>query len=428
MAEWIMQVAELNRYVEELIHSDTMLRQVRIRGEIGTFKRQVDGAWYFTLKDEEASIDAVMWRQNAARMSLQPETGMRVIVSGYVGLYVKTGRYQFYANAIRPDGQGSLYQRFLALRDQLTAEGVIDETRKRPLPLRPRRVAVITAETGAVLHDIRKVSAMRDPSIPLVLVPARVQGVGAAQTMIAALSKAAALDGVGVIIIGRGGGSMEDLWCFNDEALARAISRCPIPVVSAVGHETDFTIADFVADVRASTPSNAAEIVIPSRDALLNDLNRMERLLRQRAEQSLQHQQVRLMRFRQRLIALQPAVQIEKQQTRLHLFRLRLMRQAERKLNTLQPLPDLYRGRLQAAMQHRLEQSKVSINLLAVRLASADPNRPLQHGYALVMDGRRVLTSAKDAAQVNHYQLVFHDGQISVNREDAYAREEKTKL
>ncbi|MBQ7305879.1 MAG: exodeoxyribonuclease VII large subunit, partial [Clostridia bacterium] len=229
MSEWILAVSDLNEYVRRTLAADPMLRSLRLRGEISNFKRHTSGHWYFTLKDEHSRINCVMFRQNAMRMSLRPMDGMQVILTGSVSLYAEGGQYQFYAENMRPDGLGTLYQQFEALKSKLAAEGLFDAGRKRPLPLRPRKIAVVTSRTGAVLQDIRNVSARRDAGVPLVLLPVQVQGEGAAESIAAAIRKAGTLSGVDVIITGRGGGSMEDLWAFNEEIVARAIAESPIP-------------------------------------------------------------------------------------------------------------------------------------------------------------------------------------------------------
>ncbi len=282
MDDLILEVSDLNDYARSVLANDSLLRHVRLRGEISNFKRHSSGHWYFTLKDERCRIACVMFRQNAMNMSIRPEDGMRVITTGSVSIYPESGTYQLYAEAMRPEGKGTLFQQFEALKAKLAAQGLFDQARKRPLPLRPKKIAIVTARTGAVLQDIRRVSAARDPGVPLVLLPVKVQGEGAADEIAKAIAKAGMLPQVDVLIIGRGGGSMEDLWAFNEEKVARAIAACPVPVISAVGHETDFTISDFVADARASTPSNAAEMAVPDRREVLEALRmQRQRLLKQ---------------------------------------------------------------------------------------------------------------------------------------------------
>ena len=297
MSEWVLEVSEVNEYVRQLLQNEPALRKVRLRGEISNFKRHSSGHWYFTLKDERCRIAAVMFRQNAMRMSIRPMDGMSVIVSGQVGLYSEGGSYQITCDSMRPDGIGTLYQQFEALKNRLAA-GLFDEEHKRRLPYRPKKIAVVTSETGAVLHDICMVSRARDPGVPLVLVPVQVQGAGAAESIAQGIRRAAKIPEVEVVIVGRGGGSMEDLWAFNDERVARAIYESEIPVISAVGHEPDVTIADYVADTRASTPSNAAEIAVPDRNDVRARLTALERGMTKTEES-------RLSALRERLTALE---------------------------------------------------------------------------------------------------------------------------
>ena len=258
-----LSVAQLNEYVRRTLASDVMLKNICITGEISNFKRHVSGHWYFTLKDEEAAINCVMFRQAAQTVRFQPENGMSVRLTGSVSLYVKTGSYQFYGERMEQEGLGELYLRFERLKQKLLAEGLFDPAMKKPLPLLPRGVGIVTSSTGAVVHDICTVTWRRNPAMPLYLCPVKVQGEGAAREIAAAIRRLDRMPEAEVLIVGRGGGSMEDLWPFNEEIVARAIAACRTPVVSAVGHETDFTIADFAADVRAATPSAAAAGTLP---------------------------------------------------------------------------------------------------------------------------------------------------------------------
>ena len=274
--ERILTVAELNEYVRRSLASDPMLRGLRLRGEISNFKRHSAGHLYFSLKDEQARIACVMFRSAAAGLRVALRDGLRVVLSGSAALYPAAGQYQFYVDAVHEDGVGALYLAFEQLKARLQAEGLFDAALKKPLPLLPEGVGIVTSPTGAVVHDICQIAARRHPGVALYLQPARVQGEGAAEEIAAALAALDRRPDVDVIILGRGGGSLEELWPFNEETVARAIFACRTPVVSAVGHETDVTIADFVADVRASTPSAAAELVIPRREEWLAMLRGMK--------------------------------------------------------------------------------------------------------------------------------------------------------
>ncbi|MEY8440378.1 exodeoxyribonuclease VII large subunit [Anaerotruncus colihominis] len=261
----VVSVTQLNRYIKAMLDSDSALDGLMVRGEISNFLcHYKSGHMYFTLKDETAAIKTVMFRGHASQLRFKPENGMSVIVSGSVSLYERDGSYQFYATDMQPDGVGALYLAFEQLKEKLAREGLFDEGRKRPLPRYPERIGVVTSEGAAALQDILNILSRRYPLATVVLYPAQVQGEGAAKTIAAGVRALNAAHACDVMIVGRGGGSAEDLWAFNDEALARVIAASEIPVISAVGHEVDFTIADFVADRRAPTPSAAAELVAPN--------------------------------------------------------------------------------------------------------------------------------------------------------------------
>ena len=415
-AEWILEVSDLNEYVRATLNADPALRSIRLRGEISNFKRHSSGHWYFTLKDERCRISAVMFRQNAMRMSVRPMDGMRVIVSGQVSLYPESGMYQIYCENMRPDGVGTLYQQFEALKQKLQLEGLFDQARKRPLPWRPRKIAVVTSLTGAVLHDIRKVSAQRDPGVPLVLLPVQVQGIGAAEEIAAAIRRAGRLDGVDVIITGRGGGSMEDLWAFNEEIVARAIAESPIPVISAVGHETDTTIADFAADARASTPSNAAEMAVPDRREIIDGLRGVRRHLGNAMDALMQDRRYRLLTLQRRMEGCRPAQRITTLAAQTAALRLRLNAAMDAKLPAQAHRLGMAGMRLDAAMDKRLAARQEQISRAKARLAALNPSAVLERGYALVTDGERVVGSAAKANEIEQMTLRFHDGSIRVER------------
>ncbi|MBR3765329.1 MAG: exodeoxyribonuclease VII large subunit, partial [Clostridia bacterium] len=412
------EVSDLNEYVRRTLASDSTLRSLRLRGEISNFKRHSSGHWYFTLKDDRCRISAVMFRQNALRQSIRPMDGMRVVVSGQVSLYPESGTYQIYCENMRPDGVGALYQQFEALKAKLAAEGLFDAARKQPLPWRPRKVAVVTSLTGAVLHDIRKVAGQRDPGVPLVLLPVQVQGAGAAEEIAAAIRHAADLPDVDVIITGRGGGSMEDLWAFNEEIVARAIAESPIPVISAVGHETDVTIADFVADARASTPSNAAEMAVPDRREIIAGLRGMQQHLSDALQSLLQGKGLALMALQRRMERVSPERRIEALMGRSAACRARLNAAIDGCLPPLEGRLALAQLRLNAAIDRRLQTPQERIARARARLTALNPSAVLERGYALVMDGDSVVTSAKEAKHLDRMTLRFRDGSVRVAKEE----------
>ncbi len=416
MPEWILEVSDLNEYVRATLNADPALRSVRLRGEISNFKRHSSGHWYFTLKDDRCRISAVMFRQNAMRMSIRPMDGMRVIVSGQVTLYPESGTYQVYCENMRPDGVGTLYQQFEALKQKLQLEGLFDAARKRPLPWRPRKIAVVTSETGAVLHDIRKVSARRNPGVPLVLLPVQVQGQGAAEEIASAIRRAGKLAGVDVIITGRGGGSMEDLWAFNEEIVARAIAESPIPVISAVGHETDTTIADFAADARASTPSNAAEMAVPDRREIIDGLRGIQRHLSDAMDSLVKDRRYALLNLQRRMESCRPEQRITAHLAQVDALKFRLNAAAEGKLPALAHRLALCGMRLDAAMDKRVAAPQEQISRMKARLNALNPSAVLERGYALVMDGDFVIASAEKANKLGEMTLRFRDGSVMVQR------------
>ena len=391
MSEWILEVSDLNEYVRASLNADPALRSLRLRGEISNFKRHSSGHWYFTLKDDRCRINAVMFRQNAMRMSIRPMDGMSVVVSGQVSLYAESGTYQIYCESMRPDGVGTLYQQFEALKAKLRAEGLFDQARKQPIPYRPRKIAVVTSRTGAVLHDIRKVSARRDPGVPLVLLPVQVQGQGAAEEIAAAIRHAGDLPGVDVIITGRGGGSMEDLWAFNDEGVARAIFASEIPVISAVGHEPDVTISDFVADLRAATPSNAAELAVPDREALEQNLDAMSAAMATALGRQLKA-------ARQHLDVLSKSAALQSP--------VNYLQQRQKSLQMLQ-------NRLVAAENQFISRNNQRYIALTAKLDAMSPLKVLTRGYAMAENEEGQLVRSIHLVQCgDSLNIRFGDGAV----------------
>lgn len=420
MNDWILDVSTLNRYVSDALGADPVLRSMRLRGEVSGFKAYPSGHWYFTLKDERCRISCVMFRQHAMRMSMRPHDGDQVILHGAVRLYEEGGTYQFVADSMRPEGVGSLYQQFERLKAKLQEEGLFDAARKRNLPVRPRKIAVVTSVAGAVLHDIRMVSARRDPGVPLVLLPVAVQGEGAAEQIAAAVRKAGTLPLVDVIIVGRGGGSMEDLWAFNEEIVARAIAASPVPVISAVGHETDFTIADFTADVRAATPSQAAELAVPDRSELEAAMKLMVRRFEQAAQKQLDQTGMRLLRADRRLQAMRPDRQLEELQRAVTALRVRMDRCVDERFARLPDRLSMAAIRMDNAVDQQMTSLTQRMSHAQTKLEAISPQRVLERGYALVSGPKGIITGA--AHTTDEMQIQFHDGIVNVykQKEDAH--------
>ena len=381
-----LTVSQLNDYVRRSLASDPILQQITLRGEISNFKPSANGHWYFTLKDEQSRIDCALFRQYTYRITFVPRDGMNVLVSGSVGLYVQGGKYQFYADGMKQDGVGDLYQKYLALKEKLTAEGLFDVSRKRPLPLLPRKIGIVTSSTGAVLHDIRTVAGRRFPGIPLVLRPAQVQGDGAAQDVANGLRELAAVPGIDVIIVGRGGGSMEDLWAFNEEVVVRAVAASPVPVISAVGHETDTTLCDYAADMRAPTPSAAAELAVPELTGLLRNIEELRKRLFNAAKNTALTRNQLLQALQLRLSAVQPLNHIRQ-----------MLQQTE-----------LLRQRLYSAQEKKISLAKANTEVLRERLRSSGPRQVLERGYSIVLKNDRPVSSVREAKE--DLTVIFRDG------------------
>lgn len=361
MALQPVSVTQLTQYIKLLLDRDEILSQACVRGELSNYKIHSSGHHYFTLKDEGAVISCVMFRSDAMRLRFRPETGMKVILSGRVSLFPKSGQYQIYVSHMQPDGVGDLAVAFEQLKKKLSAEGLFDPARKKPLPRYPGTVALVTSPTGAAVQDMIRILGRRWPLARVLVCPVRVQGAGAAEEIAAMLDYVDGHDLADVIITGRGGGSMEDLWAFNEEIVARAIARCDIPVISAVGHEPDVTIADFAADVRAATPSNGAEIAVCDQSELRDVLGQLT---------------VRLTRAQDRRISA-----LTDRLNRLKASP--VMRSPEGAIQQRELLLELLRQRLEHAGTRRFQQEEQRLARLAGRLDALSPLKVLARGYAL---------------------------------------------
>lgn len=377
--------------MKRIIERDQLLQAVWVRGEISNFKWHTSGHIYFTLKDEASQIKCVMFRSAAQRLRFRPDNGMQVLVGGNISVFERDGAYQLYCAEMEPAGIGALHLQYEQLKERLGAEGLFDEALKRPLPMLPRKVGMITATTGAAIRDMVTVSRRRFPAVQLVIAPALVQGAEAPASLIRALQLTATIPEVDVIIIGRGGGSLEDLWAFNSEALARAIRACPVPVVSAVGHETDFTIADFAADLRAPTPSAAAEIVVPSRSELLGVVEGLRLRLATLARRHVERRRLRL-----KALADRPVLQ----------------RPQGRLLQDRQRLDDLVR-RLGFAAGRLVQNREQRLAGLAGRLDALSPLAVLSRGYSITRDAQQRVIRDSDAVAIGEeVAVMLHKGEL----------------
>lgn len=387
-----LTVTQLNEYLRMQMESDAVLANVWVRGEISNCTTPRSGHFYFTLKDAESQVRGVMFRFRFSSLAFKPTDGMRVIVCGRVSVYSAGGQYQIYADEIVADGLGSLAVRFEQLKRKLESEGLFDAACKRPLPQMPERIGVITSPTGAAVQDIRRILGRRFPCAEMILYPAQVQGDGACEQLASGVLFFNAYDLVDVIIIGRGGGSIEDLWAFNDEGLARVIADSRVPVISAVGHESDFTICDLVADLRAPTPSGAAELAVPDRAELRIRLGHLRARMDRRMNERLTFERKTLERLAASRVLARP-------ESLLDPMRLNVDARAER-------LDRAIDGCL-ACERRRLETAGAALNALS-------PLTVLSRGYAALSKDGRTLTRASDAQVGDDLRVRLADGELAV--------------
>ena len=384
-----MTVSALNRYVKNLIDNDELLGMVYIKGEISNFKKHYSGHLYFTLKDESCLIKCVMFKTYTPNLDFEPKDGDSVLILGSVAVYERDGIYQIYVKGMEIDGVGALYAEYEKLKARLAEEGLFDEDKKKPIPMLPKSIGVITSKTGAVIRDIINVTTRRFPNVNIKLYPASVQGVGASATIVKALEYFNEVKNVDVIIVARGGGSLEDLWPFNEEATARAIYASKIPVISAVGHETDFTIADFVADLRAPTPSAAGELAVPEINEVKWKISNAQNRLRISLKQKVDMMKVRFEKVMKSRVFKEPLDFINQRMITISNFEKQMINKL--KLN--------------------LKDSRISLVEKISKLDALSPLKTLTRGYAIVeTEDKKVITSVSDLKKDDVVDLVLQDG------------------
>ena len=425
----VLTVEQLNRQIRQLIEGQLSL--VWVQGEISNFKAHTSGHFYFSLKDPKSQISAVMFRGHNSRLRFKPHDGLQVIVRARVTVYEPRGQYQVMVESMEPVGAGALQKAFEQLKTKLKGEGLFESARKRALPLFPKHIVIITSPTGAAIRDMMNVLARRNRMVPVTLVPTIVQGEAAAPKICEALEKAWKIPNAEVIIMGRGGGSIEDMWCFNDETLARMIARSPIPVISAVGHEIDFTIADFVADVRAPTPSAAAELVVRNTDELCQTLAALRRTLVAGMEKNLRHDRQRVTGLTSRLV--DPKRRLQDLMIRRDELSSRLAHAAhesfERKrmrvklmhsrLVSPRAVVDRLRARVQQTQLRLINRMRGSLDrwtsTLHERMSVLDTLSPLktvERGYSVTRKNNQVVTSIRQVQAGDRLSVRVSDGEI----------------
>lgn len=407
-----LTVSQLTKYIKYKIDNDVNLREVYLKGEISNFKAHTRGHFYFTIKDEGSRINAVMFASSASKVKFIPEDGMKILVTGRISVYEATGGYQIYVNEMMEDGVGNLYVAFEQLKKKLASEGLFDDRYKKVIPKIPERVGVITAPTGAAIRDIISTINRRFPLTEVILLPSLVQGEIAKEDIVRQIKRAENYN-LDVLIVGRGGGSIEDLWAFNEEIVARAIFECPIPVISAVGHEIDFTIADFVADLRAPTPTGAAEVAVPNKADVINYINQLSLRSRKAVGNILELKKKRLDNIRGNYILNNPLDLYSAKIQKLDYLTESLVKNYKNiidkekiKLNNIKTRP-LFSNPLVV-----LDKTKQKYALLLGKLDALSPLKTLERGYGIIKIGAKAVTSIKDLKKDDLINIELKDGSM----------------
>ena len=423
-AQEALTVSQLNAYIKSLVDRDDFLGSVAVRGELSNYKIYPSGHHYFTLKDADSSLKCVMFRSAAGKLRFRPESGMGVTAWGRISVYPRDGAYQLYCEALMPEGFGDLQMAYEQLKAKLEKEGLFDRSHKKPIPRYPERIAVITSSAGAAVHDIIRVLRRRWPMGKIMLLPVRVQGVEAPGEIAAALRYASEHKVADVVITGRGGGSIEDLWAFNDERVARAIYDCEIPVISAVGHEPDVTIADFVADLRAATPSNAAELAAPDVTELMQAIDSAMRRLENSMAKRISGSREALEALSSRRVLQSATGFIEQRCSQVETLRVRLEAASGFASKSRSQLDNLV-SRLDSALDAAMTRKKNEYLRAAAKLDALSPLKVLSRGYAIAMDedGRAVKDSSGVRAG-DKLTVRLASGALGCRVEDVYGKQD----
>lgn len=433
----IFTIQELTRYIKMKLDADALLQQIWVRGEISNFTRHSSGHLYFTLKDETSRIKCVMFARQAARLVFEPRNGTKVIASGSVSVYERDGQYQLYVNGMQPDGIGSLYLAFEQLKKKLEAEGLFAKERKKPIPAFPKTVGVITSPTGAAIRDILITLQRRNPGVHVLLCPVSVQGTHAAPSIVKAIRMMNERREADVLIVGRGGGSLEELWAFNEESVARAIAASDLPVISAVGHETDVTIADFVADLRAATPTAAAELAVPNHLELRQQVMHLRQRMLGAMNASVTAKREALMRLKGSPYFTNPKRQLMLQQTErldrytaelIHRMQSLAQSKAERHGRLVQRLMsaspretarqaskelDMAKLKLLQRMSSLMNERRHAFEMHIKRLDALSPLKVMQRGYSLVYnEENKLVKSIEDVELGDSLRVKLTDGEL----------------
>ena len=426
MENSVYSVTEINRYISNMFDNDFLMQQVSVKGEVSNCKYHSSGHIYFSIKDNNSLLNCIMFAgKRTTGLKFRMQEGDKVVIKGNIGVYENQGKYQLYASSIEKQGKGELYQKFLQLKEELSDMGMFADIYKKPIPKYAMNIGVVTANTGAAIQDIINITKRRNPYVQLILYPAQVQGIGAAETIVKGINVLDAMPEVDIIIVGRGGGSLEDLWAFNERIVAEAIFNCETPVISAVGHEVDYTIADFVSDLRAPTPSAAAELAVFEYKKYEEDVLKLQRDLKDSIQRKIRLNREYLYSYKRQLDSLSPIRIIQSKRQRLSDMQINLDSIMKAKLTDRKKDLDSLENMLSKSMQDNTVKTRQELGILAEKLNGLSPLTKLKGGYVYASKEDKAIKSVNNISKGDNIELNLIDGKAMANvseviKEDKY--------
>ena len=416
MENSVYSVTEINRYISNMFDNDFLMQQVSVKGEVSNCKYHSSGHIYFSIKDNNSLLNCIMFAgKRTTGLKFRMQEGDKVVIKGNIGVYENQGKYQLYASSIEKQGKGELYQKFLQLKEELSDMGMFADIYKKPIPKYAMNIGVVTANTGAAIQDIINITKRRNPYVQLILYPAQVQGIGAAETIVKGINVLDAMPQVDIIIVGRGGGSLEDLWAFNERIVAEAIFNCETPVISAVGHEVDYTIADFVSDLRAPTPSAAAELAVFEYKKYEEDVLKLQRDLKDSIQRKIRLDREYLYSYKRQLDSLSPIRIIQSKRQRLSDMQINLDSIMKAKLTDRKKDLDSLEKMLSKSMQDNAVKTRQELGILAEKINGLSPLTKLKGGYVYASKEDKAIKSVNNISKGDNIELYLIDGKAMAN-------------
>lgn len=416
MENSVYSVTEINRYISNMFDNDFLMQQVSVKGEVSNCKYHSSGHIYFSIKDNNSLLNCIMFAgKRTTGLKFRMQEGDKVVIKGNIGVYENQGKYQLYASSIEKQGKGELYQKFLQLKEELSDMGMFADIYKKPIPKYAMNIGVVTANTGAAIQDIINITKRRNPYVQLILYPAQVQGIGAAESIVKGINVLDAMPEVDIIIVGRGGGSLEDLWAFNERIVAEAIFNCETPVISAVGHEVDYTIADFVSDLRAPTPSAAAELAVFEYKKYEEDVLKLQRDLKDSIQRKIRLDREYLYSYKRQLDSLSPIRIIQSKRQRLSDMQINLDSIMKAKLTDRKKDLDSLENMLSKSMQDNTVKTRQELGILAEKLNGLSPLTKLKGGYVYASKEDKAIKSVNNISKGDNIELYLIDGKAMAN-------------